>query len=169
MDVKRLSRYRGAISVGFITLEIVLIQQTRLFLGHPTLAVTTILGVLLIGGGLGSDLAGRWPDAKKPNRLFITTILIVALALLWLLIWPGLSRSFFGLQTIGRGLIAVASILPLALLLGIPFPLGLWLVGQFNSGDHSACEIGHCQQDRGTTCLNKRGSRTAGQSAPYLN
>jgi hypothetical protein len=127
--------YFAALGVGFITLEIVLIQQTRLFLGHPTLAVTTILGVLLLGGGLGSGLAGRWPEATQPKRLLGVLVLIVGLALLWLWLWPWLSQSFLGLPTFGRGLVAVLSILPLALLLGIPFPLGLRLVGQFSDGD----------------------------------
>jgi hypothetical protein len=62
-------------------------------------------------------------------------ILIIGLALLWLWLWPWLSQSFRGLQTFGRGLVAGLSILPLALLLGIPFPLGLRLVGQFSDGD----------------------------------
>ena len=112
-----------------------LIQQTRLFLGHPTLAVTTILGVLLLGGGVGSNFAGRWPDATKPKRLLGVIVLIVVLVLLWLFTWPWLTQSFLSLQTFGRGLIAAASVLPLALLMGIPFPLGLWLAGQFDNGD----------------------------------
>ncbi|MDX1519995.1 MAG: hypothetical protein R3264_00030 [Anaerolineae bacterium] len=127
--------YFAALGVGFITIEIVLIQQTRLFLGHPTLAVTTILGGLLIGGGIGSDLAGRWPDRAKSRRLFIVLVLIAGLALLWLAIWPWLNNSFLALPTSGRGLVAVGSILPLALLMGIPFPLGLWQVDQFKQGD----------------------------------
>ncbi|MGD2049201.1 MAG: hypothetical protein PVH03_06880, partial [Chloroflexota bacterium] len=64
----------AALGIGFITIEIVLIQQTRLFLGHPTLAVATVLATLFIAGGIGSGLAGRlvtnssyqlitWPSA----------------------------------------------------------------------------------------------------------
>lgn len=51
--------YFAALGLGFITLELAFIQQTRLFLGHPTLAVTTVLAVLLIGGGLGSGWLAR--------------------------------------------------------------------------------------------------------------
>lgn len=127
--------YFAALGIGFITLEIVLIQQTRLFLGHPTLAVTAVLGVLLIGGGIGSHVAAGWPDAAKPKRLLGVTMAIAVLALLWLLLWPWLSQSFFGLPTFGRGLVVAVGVAPLALLLGMPFPLGLWLMGHFENGD----------------------------------
>ncbi len=127
--------YFAALGVGFITIEIALIQQTRLFLGHPTLAVTTILGVLLIGGGVGSHLAGGWPDLSRQKRLFGVIVMIVGLVLLWLLIWPWLSQTFRTGQTFSRGLVASVSVLPLAILLGMPFPLGLRFVGQFENGD----------------------------------
>jgi predicted membrane-bound spermidine synthase len=127
--------YFASLGVGFIMIEIALIQQTRLFLGHPTLAVTTILGVLLVGGGVGSGLAGRWPEAARPRRLVGVTALIAGLGLLWLVGWPWLSNNFLAAQTAARMIVAAASLLPLALLMGIPFPLGLWLVGHFPGGD----------------------------------
>jgi hypothetical protein len=127
--------YLAALGVGFIMIEIALIQQTRLFLGHPTLAVTTILGVLLISGGVGSGLAGRWPEASRPKRLLGVTLLIAGLGLVWLLGWPWLSNTFLASPTLGRLAVASVSVLPLAVLMGIPFPLGLWFVGKFHSGD----------------------------------
>jgi hypothetical protein len=36
---------------------------------------------------------------------------------------------------LGRSLVAVVTVLPLALLLGIPFPQGLWWVAQSPDGD----------------------------------
>jgi len=127
--------YFAALGVGFITVEIALIQQTRLFLGHPTLAVTTILGVLLIGGGVGSHIAGRWPALRTRKGLLAVISLIVLLVLLWLISWPWLSDSFVTAQTAGRIVVATISIVPLALLMGIPFPVGLRFVGQFKNGD----------------------------------
>lgn len=130
--------YFAALGVGFITVEIALIQQTRLFLGHPTLAVTTVLAVLLIGGGIGSHLAGqRLAGAGPgPNRLPVWPPAgIVCLIILWLLAWPWLNQTFLASTTLIRIVIVSISLLPLALLLGIPFPLGLRLVGHFEPGD----------------------------------
>jgi hypothetical protein len=134
--------YFAALGLGFIMVEITLIQQTRLFLGHPTLAVTTVLAVLLIGGGIGSHLAGRWwagaePDQNSvPDRKFVWPLAgIVLMVILWLLIWPWLNQAFLASTTLIRIVIVSISLLPLALLLGIPFPSGLRLVGQFEHGD----------------------------------
>ncbi len=93
--------YFAAVGLGFMALEVALIQQTRLFLGHPTLAVTAVLGVLLVGGGLA-----------------------------WLLGWPWLSRTFFQADLGVRLGVVVMALLPLALLMGMPFPLGLRVAGR---------------------------------------
>jgi hypothetical protein len=126
--------YFAALGIGFITLEIALIQQTRLFLGHPTLAVTAVLAVLLLGGGLGSGWAGRWSTA--PWSLLPGVLGgIAGLALLWLFGWPWLSQTFLGSPTGVRVAVVIISLIPLAVLMGIPFPLGLQLVGHYESGD----------------------------------
>jgi hypothetical protein len=126
--------YFAALGAGFIAVEIALIQQIRLFLGHPTLAVTTVLAGLLLGGSLGSHLAGRWPAGTAQKRLFWTTGAITGLVLLWLLLWPWLSQSFLAGSTPVRTAVAAGSLLPLAVLMGMPFPLGLRLVGRAEGG-----------------------------------
>jgi len=118
--------YFAALGVGFITVEIAIIQQTRLFLGHPTLAVTTVLAVLLIGGGIGSGLAGRWLTSISAWP----AVGVVFLLLGWILAWPLLSQRFLALPPLLRVLVVVVVLLPLALLMGMPFPLGLRAVGQ---------------------------------------
>lgn len=120
--------YFAGLGVGFIMIEVALIQQTRLFLGHPTLAVTTALGTLLIGGGIGSGIAGRWLSRAPISALI--GLLIVAL-LLWMLLWPPVSRGLLGATLSLRLAAAILSLLPLALLMGMPFALGLRAVGAF--------------------------------------
>ncbi|GIV80619.1 MAG: hypothetical protein KatS3mg050_5013 [Litorilinea sp.] len=123
-----LPAYFAAVGLGFMALEVALIQQTRLFLGHPTLAVTAVLGVLLVGGGLGSGLAGRW---WRGDSLPVLPALGVAVAgLAWLLGWPWLSRTFFQADLGVRLGVVVMALLPLALLMGMPFPLGLRVAGR---------------------------------------
>ena len=118
--------YFAALGVGFISIEIAVIQQTRSFLGHPTLAVTTVLAVLLVGGGLGSGLAGRWLTRTTPWP----ALGVVLLTLAWLVIWPRFSQGLLVAPLLPRVLAVVASLAPLALLMGMPFPLGLRAVGQ---------------------------------------
>lgn len=127
--------YFAALGAGFIAVELALIQQTRLFLGHPTPAVTAVLAVLLLGGGLGSGLAGRWFEPGRPRRQAWPAAAVALLVLAWLLVWPGLSRAFLTSDSTARMLVVAAALLPLALLMGMPFPLGLRAVGRLDGGD----------------------------------
>ena len=106
-------------------LQSALIQETRLFIGHPTLAVTLVVGVMLVGGGIGSQLAGRWIDAEE-NQVPALVPFWVALTLIgWFVVWTVLSDSLRGSSGLLRALIAALSLLPMALTIGMPFPLGL--------------------------------------------
>lgn len=120
----------AALGIGFITIEIVLIQQTRLFLGHPTLAVATVLATLFIAGGIGSGLAGRL--VKKSSYQLITwpSAAVALTGLLWAGLWPQLNSTFLATGQLARVTIVVLSLLPLAFLMGMPFPLALRAVGR---------------------------------------
>ena len=121
--------YFGALGLGFMALEVGIIQQTRLFLGHPTLTVTTVLATLLVVGGLGSAAAGRWlpPPARPPAW---PVLAVAALAVAWTLLWPLLSQSFLAAERGLRVALVIASLVPLAFFMGMPFPLALRHVGR---------------------------------------
>lgn len=113
--------YFAMLGIGFILIEIAVIQQTRLFLGHPTLAVATTIAVLLIGGGLGSWLSGRL-RLTSPRRPLIGVILTL---IVWFLIWPTISQNLLALPLAARIGLAGICLFPAAFLMGMPFPLGL--------------------------------------------
>jgi hypothetical protein len=121
--------YFAALGVGYIAIEIAVIQQTRSFLGHPTLAVTTVLATLLIGGGIGSGLAGRWADPDVRSIPVWPAVGVTLLVLMRIPIWPWLNQHLLSSAPLIRVLVVVVSLSPLALLMGMPFPLGLRAVG----------------------------------------
>jgi hypothetical protein len=122
--------YFSGLGLGFIMVEISIIQQTRLILGHPTMATTVVLATLLISGGIGSGLAGRWFQDKK--SFVIRPLLLVILFLtLWLLLWPWVQSQALSAQPNLRILLVVTSLLPLGLVMGMPFPLGLQVVASW--------------------------------------
>ena len=116
--------YFAALGMGFILVEIGVIQQTRLFLGHPTTAVTAVLAILLISGGIGSGLSSRWLEDKAS---FSTgpILAVIVMAILWLLLWPFIQDRFLASMPLLRILIVAAGLAPLGLAMGMPFPLGL--------------------------------------------
>ncbi|MDX1688079.1 MAG: hypothetical protein R3248_08860 [Candidatus Promineifilaceae bacterium] len=121
--------YFGALGLGFMALEVGFIQQSRLFLGHPTLTVTAVLATLLVVGGLGSGAAGRLlPPADRPPAWPILVVAVLAVA--WILIWPSVSHRFLAAERGVRVAVVVASLAPIALFMGMPFPLALRHVGR---------------------------------------
>lgn len=121
--------YFAALGLGFMALEVGIIQQTRLFLGHPTLTVTTILATLLVVGGLGSGAAGRLlpPSGRLPAW---PALAVAGLAVAWTVLWPFLSQRFLAAERTLRVAVVIASVAPLAFFMGMPFPLGLRHVGR---------------------------------------
>jgi hypothetical protein len=119
--------YFGAIGLGFICVEIVLIQHLILYLGHPAYSVSVVLVALLVGTGMGSlaysalgrRLAGLLHYA--PSIVAIVTF-VVGAAL------PGvLARLHFDSLT-ARAAVVFALIAPVGFVMGFPFPRGLeWI------------------------------------------
>jgi len=113
----------GAIGVGFLLLELALIQRFVLFLGFPTYALSVVLFALLACTGIGSLISGR---LREPRRA-----LIVALACGGVLI----AAAALGLQPLLRGLIewpfearvalTVLLLAPAGMALGMAMPIGL--------------------------------------------
>lgn len=124
--------YFAMLGAGFIAVEIYAIQQTRLFLGHPTMAVTLVLATLLVGGGIGSGLSQRRFSVGLRRRMYLATALVVLFFLLWNAVWMPLSREFAAEGPEVRATVAVLSLLPLAFFLGIPFPQALELAGRID-------------------------------------
>jgi hypothetical protein len=115
--------YFAAIGVGFLVLEIALIQRFVLFLGFPTYALSVVLFALLVFTGIGSQLSTRFRIARPA--------LLTALSIAVLLILG----SAYALQPILRGLIelpfsarvavAVALLAPFGVVMGMAMPIGL--------------------------------------------
>jgi hypothetical protein len=118
--------YFIAIGVGYITVEISLIQRFVLFLGHPTYALTVVVFLMLLSSGAGSVAArGRISGASRLLRVLSAIgvlILVYALAL------PPLLSAAVGLPFPLKLLLSAVVLTPLGFLMGMPFPTGLRFV-----------------------------------------
>ncbi len=115
--------YFAAIGLGFLVLEIVLIQRFVLFLGFPTYALSIVLFSLLLFTGLGSYLSSRFTQ----DRRLLTTTLTVAVALIIVSAFAlqPILRNLIDLPFTARVAVAIALIGPFGVVLGVPMPLGL--------------------------------------------
>jgi spermidine synthase len=117
--------YFAALGVGFIVVEVVLVQKSVLFLGHPAYALSVVLFAILLFSGLGSRLSGRIPTNALPRALGRVILVVVALIGAAVLL---LSPLFYGLVHLAnpwRVLITVGALAPLGLALGMPMPTGI--------------------------------------------
>ena len=115
--------YFALLGLGYLCVEIPLLQQFILFLGHPAYAMATVLFALLLFSGLGSLLSRRVP-------LRLVLILLPALVGGYALGLPALFTATLAAPLGGRLAIAVVALAPPGLLMGMPFPKGLALLEQ---------------------------------------
>jgi hypothetical protein len=111
--------YFAALGLGFMLIEIALIQRLSLMLGRPAVAFATVFAGLLIGAGIGSRLSERFP--KKSEATTLAAFTAAALVLLLEVVLP----LCLALPEIARIAIASLLVLPVGVVLGMPFPLGL--------------------------------------------
>jgi len=113
--------YFFGIGVGFMFIEIVLMQKCGLFMGHPNYSISTVLFSLLVFSGLGSWISGGLDVSARAK---ITTA--VAAIALWIVAFSlfsqGIFESYLHLPIAQRVAILVAMIAPVGLFLGVPFP-----------------------------------------------
>lgn len=112
--------YFGAIGVGYMFMEIVLIQRFILYLGSPIHAAAIVIGAMLILSGLGSLAVMR---RQAPARLVLAGI--SGLILLAVFSLPPLLHATVALPLPARIGLALLLISPLGFSMGMPFPLGM--------------------------------------------
>ncbi len=123
--------YFLCIGLGFMFVEIALIQRFLLFLSHPVISVTVVISVFLIFAGLGSLFCSRYKSGQA-RVLRRSIALFVGIMLLYLLLVPSLLTVLAGMTLTIRVMVVAGLLAPIAFLMGMPFPLGLsLLVGQY--------------------------------------
>ncbi len=117
--------YFAALGLGFLFIEIAVIERASLYLNDRTTAFAVVLTAMLVFSGVGSLLAERVGQAGIAIATSIAILWCIS-AYLWLLPamlatldWPWLARV----------LLVVAALAPVSVALGMPFPLGLQRAG----------------------------------------
>ncbi len=117
--------YFAALGLGFLFIEIAVIERASLFLNDRTSAFALVLTAMLVFSGVGSLLAERVGPAGIAIASGIAVLWCLAAyvgllpAMLATLDWPWLVRA---------GLVVLA-VAPVSVALGMPFPLGLARTG----------------------------------------
>ncbi|HEX3597649.1 MAG TPA: hypothetical protein VHU80_21220 [Polyangiaceae bacterium] len=124
--------YFSALGVGFMFIEVAVMQKLTLLLGYPTYALSVTLFGILLSSGLGSYLSSRYQGSR--GRLLggalagLTVVVLVSIVAL-----PAVIDAFVGQALALRIFIAMSLIAPAGLCLGVFMPLGLRTVSRITA------------------------------------
>lgn len=121
--------YFSALGLGYLFIEIPLMQRFILFIGQPTYSFALVLSTVLLCSGVGSLVSRRWTGHALPvlGLLFLLALASPFLLRLTFDAWLGQPLPL-------RLLASVGVIAPLSFLMGIPFPLGIRLLAGSSPG-----------------------------------
>lgn len=122
--------YFACLGAGFIIVEVAMIQKFILFLGHPVYSLAVVLFSVLAFSALGSYLSGRIAEERLTAALTKLLGVLVVLVFVYIVALPPI---FYGLVHLAREfriVIAVVLMGPLAMVMGMPMPIGIRILAR---------------------------------------
>jgi spermidine synthase len=119
--------YFMLIGVGFMCIEIGLLQRMSVFLGHPIYSLSIVLFAMILATGLGSFLSERVQLARRASFAAWAVVTAGYLCTLPLTV-RAVAHTFDSSSLPVRASLAVALIAPAGLLMGWGFPTGIRLI-----------------------------------------
>ncbi|TAL37717.1 MAG: hypothetical protein EPN97_04790 [Alphaproteobacteria bacterium] len=117
------------IGLGFMLLEISLMQRMAVYLGHPAYGLGVVLFSLVLSTGCGSLLSDLFPLKSNRSRILwaLGTGLAIAASVFFI---DAAMTAFSGVNLFFRSLICVSVTAPLGFLMGYGFPTGMEMARQ---------------------------------------
>jgi hypothetical protein len=125
--------YFALIGIGFMMVEIALLQRMSVFLGHPVYALSVVLFSLILWTGFGSMASERvrLAGAGKLIAWSVASAAYLFALPFWL---PPLLVGFDGVDLFVRAGFCVLVLAPAGFLMGFGFPTGMRLVSAISTG-----------------------------------
>jgi hypothetical protein len=120
--------YFSALGMGFMLIEVSVLQRFVLLLGHPVYSLTVTLFSLLLGTGLGAAWSRTFEERTLRRTASRAIVLIAGIGIGVALLAPPLVAWAIPFSRPARMVVAVMALLPIGVVLGIPMPTGLRMV-----------------------------------------
>ncbi len=124
--------YFGALGIGYMFVEIILIQRFVLYFGQPVYAISAVISTMLVASGVGSLLSGRVKATPKLPVIFgmiITCLLLGYLLFLTPILQLTIASPLLKKIIISLMLIGIPSFFK-----GFMFPLGIRYLSGYDAG-----------------------------------
>jgi hypothetical protein len=119
--------YFAALGMGFILIELALLQKLILLMGNPTMTFALLLFTLLISSGSGSLISSRIAKNNMKNLIFVIGGIAV-LGILYVLFLPPIIYSTIAESIEIKAAVSIAILAPIGFLMGMPLPTGMRLL-----------------------------------------
>lgn len=130
--IKAGTLYFMLIGLGFMFMEISLLQALGVFLGHPIYGLSVVLFSLIISAGIGSFISEKFPLSTLPRQL-VWCGLTCGYGILMSVILSDVFIQYAEVDIMTRVIVSVLIMSPVGILMGFGFPTGLRLTEQFDS------------------------------------
>lgn len=121
--------YFGAIGLGFMFIEMVLIQKLGNFLGDPIYSVSAVITSILFCAGIGSSLQGHI-NLPPEQRIFGASVAVISLIAVLVLFLDSLFDLLITVTLLARFIAAFLVIAPAAFFMGWMLPSGMEILSR---------------------------------------
>ena len=122
--------YFGGLGLGYMFIEIILIQRFTLYFGNVIYAAALVVCLMLASSGFGSLVSQKL--TPKPYRIILIISIIIFSLLIYSLFLSGWLKTTIGFSLTAKIILSFLFITPPAFVMGMPFPLGLKLLSSVN-------------------------------------
>jgi predicted membrane-bound spermidine synthase len=122
------------IGVGFMLIEIAILQRLSIVLGHPIYGLIVVLSSLIAAAGVGSLVSDALPLSTAPY-CYVFPVVIGLLVVVFAFVWPSIAPTIIAAETPVRIAWSVGVTLLIGLPLGLAFPAGMRIMRESHSDE----------------------------------
>ncbi|MGL4370137.1 MAG: hypothetical protein ACRCUT_10780, partial [Spirochaetota bacterium] len=122
--IPKIMLYFASLGLGFLFIEMALIERFSLFLNSATASFSIVLAGMLIFSGLGSWYSSRFVDCAGKGIRRAVLIIALSVVVYMLFLFP-LIQLLSGIPFALKIPVVLVTIAPVSFALGMPYPLGL--------------------------------------------
>jgi hypothetical protein len=123
--------YFGLLGLAYMTLEMAMIARLSWFLSDPVLAASVVIAGFLVLSGIGSFISLRFEKIRGSVAIACLAAAIFGVAAVLLMPMLSLLR---GMPLWARMAASFVAMAPLAIVMGLPFPLGMSRIAEHGIG-----------------------------------
>jgi len=122
----------ACLGAGYMMFEVGAMQVLNVYVGDPAYSLALVLAGLLVASGIGAAISSRLSQRPAVRVIFFATAIIAAAIVVWLGWIHLLDPRTMQVPLVARAAITLAGLLPVGILLGVPFPTAVKEVEKLN-------------------------------------